>query len=84
MNQKIKNAQKAAMTIKFLNSYYLLLTGKLGEILILKLHQLPETVTIKPQSIDDLPNYVEILNDSKHYKEIYAVYVHQRPKSNVR
>lgn len=33
-----------------------------------------EPLSIKPHSIDDLPEWIQVSEDSKHYKGIYAIY----------
>lgn len=77
--EKLKQNQKASLTIKLLSSKAIILTGKLGEIVTLHMDVIKneEAVNVKPYSWqeEEVREY-EVWADSKHYKEIYFIYQH--------
>ena len=76
--EKIKNHQKSALSVKILNNIFIA-SGKMGELFSINPQLLKnnEIVAIKPHSIEDVPDCLEIWDDSKHYKEIYSIYAYK-------
>ena len=51
MLEKVKNAQKAAMSVKLISSTHTVLSGRLGELFIIDGLSCPDVIVIKPHSL---------------------------------
>jgi hypothetical protein len=78
--EKVKQNQKASLTIKLLSKSEIIITGKLGEIVTLHTEAIKSesALNVKPYSWqeEEVKEY-EVWTDSKHYKEIYFIYQHR-------
>lgn len=58
MLEKVKNAQKAAMSVKLISSTHTVLSGRLGELFIIDGLSCPDVIVIKAHSLEDIPSYL--------------------------
>ena len=78
MYEKVKSHKKSAMTIKILNEQEFIVTGKLGEIITIKAQKIKKTIKVRPYSMEEGDDCTSIWDQSKHYKEIYGIYLHNK------